>query len=135
MKRSIVTVVIAILVAIIAFLLGRQSGIEKPLPIKFPGAEKHEVLLSDAIKYVQNFRKNPKMIKINGGSLNRAIFDKILAQPDCDGIRYYYAQLDDSSSTLVLLGITANGSDLTKGTIAEATRPCPPYCDVISELK
>ena len=79
MKRSIVTVVIAILVAIIAFLLGRQSGIEKPLPIKFPGAEKHEVLLSDAIKYVQNFRKNPKMIKINGGSLNRAIFDKILA--------------------------------------------------------
>jgi len=135
MKRSIVTVAIVAIVAIIAFFVGRNSCVCKLEQKSFIGAEKHEVTLSDAIKYVQNYRKANPTAKIKGGSFQRAILDKILAQPDCDGIRCYYAQTEDSSSTLVLVGINAQGTDMTKGTIMEKIMPCPPYCGLISELQ
>jgi hypothetical protein len=135
MKRPIVTVVIVIVVAIIAFFVGCHTCIEKPMQTNFPGAEKHEVTLSEAVKYVQNYRNNPQMIKTHGGSLNRAIFDKILAQPDCDGIRFYYAQNEDGSPTMVFLGITATGKDMVKGTLAEMISPCPPFCDGASDFR
>jgi hypothetical protein len=102
---------------------------------KFPGAEKHETLLADAKKFIQNHRKNPKVPKINGGSFHRGILDKILAQKGCDGIRYYYAQKEDGTPTLVLVGINSSGTDLTKAAIAEGSMPCPPYCDSDTELK
>jgi hypothetical protein len=135
MKNILVTLLIVVLVAIIAFLIGRQTGPGNPVRTEFPGAEKHQVTLTDAVKYIQNFRKNPQPLTTQGGSLNRAIFDKILAQPDCEGIRFYYAQNDTGSSTLVLVGITAKGTDLTKGAIAEMITPCPPFCDESSDLK
>jgi hypothetical protein len=135
MKRSILIVGIVIAVAIIAFFIGRNSCVYKPAQTSFPGAEKHEVTLSDAMKYVQNFRKANPEAKIKGGSLNRAIFDKILAQPGCEGIRFYYAKMEDSSSTLVLVGISAEGTDMTKGVIAERIMPCPPMCGNSSELQ
>jgi uncharacterized lipoprotein NlpE involved in copper resistance len=135
MKRSIMTVVIVVLIALIAFFVGCSTNNKKAIQTSFVGAEKHEVTLSDAVKFVQNFRKNPQTPKIQGGSFQRGILDKILAQPDCEGIRYYYAQNDDGTPTLVLVGITAKGSDMTKGTIAEKVSPCPPVCDDASELK
>jgi len=135
MKSPIVTVAIVVLVAIIAFFVGRHTCVYKPQKAIFLGAEKHEVPLSDAVRYVQNYRKSNPTAKTNGGSFQRAILDKILAQPDCDGIRYYYAQAEDSSSTLVLVGITAKGTDMTKATIAEMSRPCPPWCDAASDFK
>ena len=135
MKSPIVTVAIVIVVAIIAFFVGRHTCVYKPQKAIFLGAEKHEVPLSDAVKYVQNFRKSNPMAKTHGGSFQRAIIDKILAQPDCDGIRFYYAQTEDSLSTLVLLGITANGTDMTKGIIMDRIPPCPPWCDAASDLK
>jgi hypothetical protein len=135
MKRPIVTVAIVIVVAIIAFFVGHHTCVYKPQKAIFLGAEKHEVTLFDAVKFVQNYRKNPQTPKIQGGSFQRAILDKILAQPNCDGIRYYYAQTEDSSSTLVLVGITAKGTDMAKGTIADMIKPCPPWCDVASDFR
>jgi hypothetical protein len=128
MNRPIVTVVIVIVVAIITFFVGRNMCVYKPQKTNFPGAEKHEITLADAEKYIQNFRENPQTPKIHGGSFQRAIIDKILAQPDCDGIRIYYAQKEDSSSTFVLMGITEKGADMKKGTLADMIKPCPPFC-------
>jgi hypothetical protein len=107
----------------------------KEVDANFPGAEKHETPLTDAKKFIQNHRKNPKAPNINGGSFHRGILDKILAQKECNGIRFYFAQTTEGASTLVAVGITAAGADLTNGTIAESIEPCPPYCDVASELK
>jgi hypothetical protein len=139
MKRNIIWVVVVLVVAVLAYFAGKYPCCEKSkcekVTVTFPGAEKHEVPLADAIKFVQNYRKlNPKS-KVQGGAFQRAIIDKILAQPDCDGVRYYYAQLPDSSYTIVLVGITAKGVDLTGGAIAEMSHPCPPWCDMTSNLK
>jgi hypothetical protein len=129
MKSPIVTVAIVIVVAIIAFFVGRHTCIYKSQKTSFPGAEKHEITQADAEKYIQNFRENPQTPKIHGGSFQRAIIDKILAQPDCNGIRYYYAQTEDSSSTLVLVGITSSQKDLKTGVYADMSFPCPPFCE------
>ena len=36
----------------------------------------------------------------------------LLSQEDCTGIRCYYARNDDSSETLVLIGVKKDGSDI-----------------------
>lgn len=128
MKRSIVTVVIVIVVAVIAFFVGHNTCVYKPQITNFPGAEKHEITQANADKYIQNNLKNPQIPKIHSESFQRAIIDKILAQPGCDGIRIYYAQKEDSSSTLVLIGITSSLDRLKDGICADNPLPCPPFC-------
>ncbi|MGA3287695.1 MAG: hypothetical protein ABSD46_09735 [Bacteroidota bacterium] len=127
MKRPIVTVAIVVVVAIIAFFVGCNTS-EKPPQTRFPGADKHEITREQAEKFIQNNTKNPQIPKIQAGAFQRAILDKILAQRDCDGIRIYYAQKDDSSSSFVLVGIDTSGRELKKGVYADMSLPCPPWC-------
>ncbi len=129
MKRSIVTIIVAVIVAIIAFLLGRNMPVDQQSQTDFPGADKHEITRDQAEKYIQNNEKNPQIPKIRAGAFQRDILDKILAQRDCDGIRIYYAQLEDSAASFVLVGIDTSGADLKKGVYAEKILPCPPFCD------
>lgn len=135
MKRSLGLMLIVLVVALAAYIAGCSSTVVKSVQSSFVGAEKHEITLTEAVKYIQAYRKASPASAIKGGSFQRAILDKILAQPGCDGIRCYYAHNDDGSPTLVLVGITADGSDMTKGAIAEKITPCPPWCDESSELK
>ena len=129
MKRSIVTIVIVIIAAIIAFLLGRNMPVDQTPQTDFPGADKHEITREQAEKYIQNNKKDPQIPKIEAGAFKRGILDKILAQRDCDGIRIYYAQLEDSSASFVLVGIDSAGADLKKGVYADYILPCPPFCN------
>lgn len=101
---------------------------------QYTGNEDHVVTLAQAAKYIQNFKNHPVAPTIKGGHFARSIFDKILAQKECVGIRYYYAALDDSSSTMVLVGIDKNGNDITGGVIGEMIFPCPPNCGSANEL-
>jgi hypothetical protein len=101
---------------------------------QYTGNENHVVTLAQAAKYIQNFKNHPTAPTIKGGHFARNIFDKILAQPGCVGIRYYYAALDDGSPTMVLVGVDQNGNDIDSGVIGEATFPCPPFCGSANEL-
>jgi hypothetical protein len=101
---------------------------------QYTGSENHVVTLAQAAKYIQNFKSHPAAPTIKGGYFARNIFDKILAQPGCIGIRYYYAALDDSSPTIVLVGVDRNGNDIDSGVIGEVIFPCPPYCGSPNEL-
>jgi hypothetical protein len=128
MTRPIMTITFTI-VALLSFFIGCHPCIVKAPQTNFPGAEKHEITQAVADKYILNFQKNPQVPKIHAGAFQRAILDKILAQPGCDGVRIYYAQKDDSSSALILVGITSSGSDLKGGICADYILPCPPFCD------
>jgi hypothetical protein len=97
-------------------------------PQQYTGQENHVITLDQAAKYIQNFKNSPKVPMIKGAYFGRSIFDKILAQPGCVGIRYYYAQKDDGTPTLVLVGIDGGGNDLTGGPVGEESIPCPPFC-------
>ncbi|MFA6469706.1 MAG: hypothetical protein WCW35_12465 [Bacteroidota bacterium] len=88
----------------------------------------HVVSLATAEKYVTNFRNNPSVPQIKGGMFDRNVFDAILGQTGCVGIRYYYAKKDDGSATLVVVGVNSAGNDMENGIIAEEINPCPPIC-------
>jgi hypothetical protein len=94
----------------------------------------HAITLDQAIRYIQNFRNSPTAPSIKGGSFNRDIFDKILAQPGCAGIRYYYAKKDDGTATLVLVGVDGGGNDITSGILGDDNVPCPPVCGSPNQL-
>jgi hypothetical protein len=101
---------------------------------QFTGYENHAVSLEQAVKFVQNFRTSPTAPGTQGGFFGKETFEKILAQPGCVGIRYYYAKQDDGSPALVLVGVDAKGDDMEQGLLAEMALPCPPYCGSPSRL-
>jgi len=100
----------------------------------YTGNENHTVTLDQAAHYVQNFTNFRTAPSIKGVYFGRNIFEKILAQSGCVGIRAYYAQKDDATPTLVLVGVNGSGNDLVEGTIGELSFPCPPYCPAPNSL-
>ena len=101
--------------------------------LKFPGAEKHEISLKAAKQHIQRHKKNPIHPKHHGGSFDRAAIDKILAQPGCARLRYYHGRDKNGKPNLILVGVSAEGKDMTTS-IMERPTGCPPYCDKTSEL-
>jgi hypothetical protein len=98
------------------------------------GNEDHAITLDQAVKYIENFKSNPTAPSMKGAFFGRGILDKILAQPGCLGIRYYYAKKDDGSATVVLAGVDTDGNDIEQGVLAEMPIPCPPFCPSSGQL-
>jgi hypothetical protein len=101
---------------------------------QYTGNENHVITLDQAVKYVQNFTNNPTVPNIKDAYFGRNIFDKILAQPGCVGVRYYYGKKDDGSAAVILVGVDSGGNDLTQGILGDDAKPCPPWCPVASPL-
>lgn len=147
MKRNAVVVVVVIVVAVIAFVVGRitvvvpqpegeKAELQKSMKPAFAGAEKHEITKAEAMKLIQNHQKGlaakaakGKAPVIKGGSFERAAIDKILAQPGCQKLRFYFAADDTGKQTIILVGVDTSGKDMMMGTILDKTMPCPPYCE------
>jgi hypothetical protein len=111
-------------------LISSASSYAQAIP-----SQNHQISLADAKRYIQNYRNNPTPDPAyRGGYFWRQIVDTILAQPDCVGIRYYYAKADNGTPTIVVVGVDASGTDMEGGVIGEFTLPCPPYCDTNSSL-
>lgn len=94
------------------------------------GREPHRISLEQARRLTKRFRDD-RPAEARGArahAVSRGIIDDILAQPGCLGLRIYRALDDRGGETLVIVGIDAEESDMTGGTIAEETRPCPPFC-------
>ena len=92
------------------------------------------ITLEEAQSYVLEFRKEfPTAIKgyfAGGENLQR-----ILAQPDCIGLRIYNGlNVQDMSTNLVIVGVDSNELDMTSGLILEKTDSCPGTCDTTSAL-
>lgn len=101
---------------------------------QYSGNGNHIISLADAQRYIQNFTINPTAPNTKANYFERNIFDQILAQPGCVGIRLYYAKTDAQAPTLVMVGVNANGIDMTGGILGEMVFPCPPICDQNSAL-
>ncbi len=101
---------------------------------KLTGKEKHQIDLPAATRLIKNHRTMRKSPNVIGGFFGRDAIDKILAQPNVIGIRYYYAETNDSASTLIIVGVDNKGQDIQTGFIADIAIPCPPFCDPTSVL-
>lgn len=102
--------------------------------MSFTGKENHAISLVEARKKVKRFRDDPKKpIKIDSGFFGRDALLALLNQSDCVGIRYYYAEDDDGSATIVLAGEASDGSIITVQ-IMNTPFPCPPFCPEFDPL-
>lgn len=145
MNKNIVWIVVLVVVAIVAFFVGRNTAVvseqtaeapkvEKAVQPAFAGAEKHEITKEEAQAYIERFQKKmmPKAKAApegwKGGSFDRAVIDKILAQPGCAQLRIYHALDEAGRQTFVLVGVDTAGKELI-GTYAEKIFLCPPFCD------
>ena len=136
-KRMLIlaAVAVALVLGTTAFLQQEKKQEAAAAPeMKQLSARDHSISLKEAKELIKARNAGLKGTTAKGGTFNRKIFDKILAQKGCVAIRYYYAQNKDGSPTLVLVGVDANGKDMTKAAIAERSGGCPPYCDETSSL-
>lgn len=80
--------------------------------------------------YQGNFPDEPKCYFVGAEHI-----EDILAHSGCVGIRIYKG-LDKTTDkkTLVMIGVDANGKDLTDGPIVDRMKMCPDECDSSSSL-
>jgi hypothetical protein len=75
-----------------------------------------EISHETANNFVQAFAKaNPN--ENPAYYLGRNIIEKILAQPGCVGMRFYYGINTEGQKTLVYVGMDANGNDIIRQTM------------------
>ncbi len=95
---------------------------------KYTGKENHMISLVEASILTRTYRESVDREKVKGNYFGRNIFESILSQDGCVGIRSYFAAFDDGSQTLVHVGTDENGNDMLRGIIADGGWPCPPFC-------
>ncbi len=93
----------------------------------FTGDEAEEFPIETAAKWTATYRSNNPN-KTTGHFFGYKIIQKILAQPNCVGIRCYHATDEEGKHQLIMVGTDSNENDLHTGIIAERARPCPPLC-------
>ena len=95
----------------------------------FTGKEPHEIAPEKAREYLRRWREKQPKDKMRGGFFGRAVLDKMLAHPECVGVRIYHARHEKGHDTFVVVGADKDGRNLWDATIAEEAVPCPPFCD------
>lgn len=93
-----------------------------------------EISLKDGVVLTKQFQqKFPKEIKASFIGIDT--INLILKQPECVGIRIYngYDVVLERLAP-VLVGVKADGRDMTDGIILDKGLPCPQYCDSESPL-
>jgi hypothetical protein len=133
-SKFLTLVAVAAVSSVVTLFLVLGTSTLGARPQQYTGQENHSITLDQAVKYVQNFKNFPKAPAIKGAYFGRNIFDKILSQGGCVGIRYYYGQDDNGASNLVLVGVDASGNDMTGGVMGDLGIPCPPICPGPSPL-
>jgi len=53
---------------------------------------------------------------------------KLLRQKGCKAFRIYNGENPDGSPALILVGVSADGADMTDGLMIDSHFPCPPFC-------
>src|SRR5690606_27860424 len=93
-----------------------------------------QITLKEALEYIGQYRANPLATSIKGWLIEASNCEAISNQAECSRGRDYLARTEAGELTLVLVGVTNEGRDITEGVIAEKGLPCPPYCDIQSTL-
>ncbi|PJJ60740.1 hypothetical protein [Hymenobacter chitinivorans] len=68
------------------------------------------------------------------GYYSAYVYNNLMEQPGCLGIRLYNGIKEDKSECYVLVGVNEKGNDMTDGLIYDLSAPCPPTCRVESPL-
>ncbi len=95
----------------------------------------HKISLADAAAHTRRHREAAgKPHDIHAAAYPRDQVLELLNQKGCAALRIYLGRDASGRSALVLVGVDAQGEDMTSGTLLEDGTPCPPYCPTTSTL-
>ena len=92
--------------------------------MSFNPNQDHSISLAEAAVLTKAYRDANPGAKI-GGFFGKVAIETILNQPNCVGLKYYFA-IENGEPTLVLCGAEANQDDLYLGSLAENDDADPP---------
>lgn len=101
----------------------------------FPPKRDHRITLADAVTMTKAHRASAPADETKAHLWPREVFEALLAQPGCVGIRIYHGRGGDGAKQMIMVAVDSNGADMTSGTIMELAFPCPPWCDTASPLQ
>lgn len=88
----------------------------------------HRITLGEGAELTSRYRKSGAEKSTESGAFNAKPVLGLLAQPGCVGVRFYRGLTAESGPALVLVGVDAEGNDMTEGLVLDQHLPCPPYC-------
>jgi len=106
-----------------------KAPARKPPPFK---SRSHRVTKAKAKQMRARYRRRNAKNRsaMQPGVYARSIFDRILAQEGCAGIRLYPALDERGRQTTLIVGVDAKGDDLA-GIFGDVPWLCPPYCSSV----
>lgn len=87
---------------------------ERSRPV-FTGMEDHNISLDEAGTLTRNYRMAAGRGAVKGRYFSRVSLEQLLMQDGVVGVRYYYAEDQSGHPQMVLVGVDAQGKDLTEG--------------------
>lgn len=88
----------------------------------------HRITLAEGADLTSRYRKSGAAKPTESGAFNAKPVLGLLAQAGCVGVRFYRGLTADDAPALVLVGVDAEGNDMTAGIVLDRHLPCPPYC-------
>ena len=100
----------------------------------FTGNEGAVITLSEGSTMTADYRATISIGDTIALAVGKNLLNSILQQSGCMGIRMYFALDEDGNKQLVLVGVDANGDDMTAGVIVDKLVPCPKSCSTKNAL-
>jgi hypothetical protein len=92
------------------------------------------ITLDEGSRMTAEFRKTISPGDTIAHAVGANLVTAILSQENCNGIRMYYGLDENGNKQLVLVGVDANGDDITNGFIVDHMLPCPVTCSQKNSL-
>jgi hypothetical protein len=96
--------------------------------VAFPPERNHKVPLETAAKLTAHYRESAPKGSQAGCMFPRDVFERLLAQPGCAGIRIYWGRSEMRERETVLVAVDEEANDMTDGELFDWGYPCPPFC-------
>lgn len=95
-----------------------------------------KITLEEALKWIKNWRTNLPQEPAKAHLIQKQAFLDVMAPDDVVAVRAYMAIDDKGVQKVILVGVDANGQDLTDDNhiLVDKSYPCPPDCGVESVL-
>lgn len=95
----------------------------------------NEITLSEAIGMTHAYQNDSLFSgQTVSAKIPNAAYLEIINQPGCVEVRTYFAKNAAGALTLVIVGVDANGNDMTAGKIMNRYQLCPNDCPPNSPL-
>jgi hypothetical protein len=95
----------------------------------------HEITLQEAEELTHAYQNDPEYQgKTVSCRIDNEAYQAVINQDDCIGIRTYFAKNSDNKLTIVVVGVDANGNDMTDGVLLNRALGCPNACPSASSL-